>query len=175
MARRDLEAALITVYFRGEPGRREFFIQVRNATEAVTMALEKQQVSLLAEKLSEILLVVDSEDPVVRTNPARDPALDPVPAEPEGRIASVGLAYDEDDDRVVIVFEPVAEGVEDPPEPGEGPDSVRVIVQRDQVRAFVLHALGVVGEGRPLCQLCGLPMDPDGHACPSSNGHHPSG
>jgi uncharacterized repeat protein (TIGR03847 family) len=50
---------------------------------------------------------------------------------------------------------------------------VRFLLTRAQVRAFVLHALAIVEEGRPLCQLCGLPMDADGHLCPASNGHHP--
>ncbi|MGH2730258.1 MAG: DUF3090 family protein, partial [Actinomycetota bacterium] len=45
--------------------------------------------------------------------------------------------------------------------------------RRDQARAFVLHALAVIDEGRPLCMLCGLPIDPTGHACPASNGHRP--
>jgi hypothetical protein len=44
-------------------------------------------------------------------------------------------------------------------------------LRRDQVRTFVLHAQAIVDEGRPLCQLCGLPIDPSGHACPASNGH----
>jgi uncharacterized repeat protein (TIGR03847 family) len=58
-------------------------------------------------------------------------------------------------------------------EPEMEEDSVRLMLRRDQARMFVLHALAVVGEGRPICQLCGLPMDPSGHLCPASNGHHP--
>jgi uncharacterized repeat protein (TIGR03847 family) len=50
---------------------------------------------------------------------------------------------------------------------------VQFHLRRDQVRAFILHALAVVAEGRPLCQLCGLPIDPEGHICPASNGHRP--
>ena len=33
--------------------------------------------------------------------------------------------------------------------------------------AFVAHLAG----GRPVCPLCGLAMDPAGHACVRSNGH----
>jgi 5-methylcytosine-specific restriction endonuclease McrA len=29
----------------------------------------------------------------------------------------------------------------------------------------------VVAAGRPTCQFCGQPIDPDGHICPRSNGH----
>jgi len=30
-------------------------------------------------------------------------------------------------------------------------------------RAFAKRTLEVVGAGRPICPLCGTPMDPDGH------------
>jgi glutamate synthase domain-containing protein 1 len=53
--------------------------------------------------------------------------------------------------------------------------AVKGAPREEQARAFVLHALAVVAEGRPLCQLCGLPIDPSGHICPASNGHRSFG
>ena len=38
-------------------------------------------------------------------------------------------------------------------------------------RAFIERTRKVVRAGRPVCPLCGRPMDPDGHACPKTNGH----
>jgi len=32
-------------------------------------------------------------------------------------------------------------------------------------RAFAKRTREVVGAGRPMCPLCGEPMDPDGHTC----------
>jgi hypothetical protein len=29
----------------------------------------------------------------------------------------------------------------------------------------------LVEQGRPPCPLCGYPLDPEGHACPRTNGH----
>lgn len=173
MTRRSLTPEIFTADYQGEAGARAFFVQLREGDEVVTFAAEKQQVRVLAEKLSEVLLIVDKEDPVARTEPARDPALMMTPIEPEHRIGSIGIAYEEEGDAVVIAIEPLTEGEEEPPDPGEGPDGIRAVLRRDQIRSFVLHALAVVAEGRPVCQLCGLPMDPAGHACPSSNGHHP--
>ena len=37
-------------------------------------------------------------------------------------------------------------------------------------RGFVRRALSVVSAGRPPCQFCGNPIDPDGHLCPRANG-----
>jgi len=33
-------------------------------------------------------------------------------------------------------------------------------------RAFAKRTHEVVGAGRPLCPLCGTPIDADGHDCP---------
>ena len=90
----------------------------------------------------------------------------------------MGLAYDEAEDSVVVVMQPVEAGEElDETDDStvfetESERSVRFRLRRDQARAFILHALAVVQEGRPTCQLCGLPMNPSGHVCPASNGHH---
>ena len=37
-------------------------------------------------------------------------------------------------------------------------------------RAFVRRAQNVVSAGRPPCQFCGGPIDPEGHLCPRANG-----
>jgi uncharacterized repeat protein (TIGR03847 family) len=47
--------------------------------------------------------------------------------------------------------------------------SVRVRLNRAQVSAFVRHAREIVSSGRPPCRFCGLPLDPEGHACPRMN------
>ncbi len=176
MSEIEVRPPVFTADYSGEPGRRAFFIQARSADELYTFALEKQQVQLLAEKLSELLLLVDADDAVASGVPSRDDTLQALPDSPRWRVGSIALAYQEDTELVVVVvapFEPESVEGEDAAPPDEEQDSIRLVLTRDQVRAFVLHALGVVAEGRPLCQLCGLPMDPDGHACPASNGHRP--
>ena len=128
----------------------------------------------MAEKFRELLMMVDANDTIKNTPPIRDPALAlEGPLEPESRLGTMGLAYEEVEDRVVVMMQPVTEmtteGEED--ELVEREDTLRLTLRRDQVRAFILHALAATGEGRPICQLCGLPMDPAGHVCPASNGH----
>ena len=39
----------------GEPGQRTFFLQAREGTRLVSVALEKQQVEALAERVDEVL------------------------------------------------------------------------------------------------------------------------
>ena len=38
-----------------------------------------------------------------------------------------------------------------------------------QVQAMVSQASRVVAAGRPICPVCGRPMEPDGHFCPRNN------
>jgi uncharacterized repeat protein (TIGR03847 family) len=166
---------VFTADYLGEPGRRTFYLQARSEGETLSFLVEKQQVSLLAEKLREVLLLIDETDTIRAAPSARDPALGLLePAEPRWRVATIGIGYEETGDYLVIVVSP-AERIEGD-QTGDAParddeESFRFHLRRDQARAFVLHASAVVEEGRPLCQLCGLPMDPEGHLCPASNGH----
>jgi uncharacterized repeat protein (TIGR03847 family) len=163
---------VFTADFTGDPGQRAFFLQARSSADMLSFAVEKQQVQVLAEKLKEMLILIDQEDTIMASMPERDPALElREPVEPQWHVGTIGLAYDESEDRVLIVLHPTGDEDEDEDDLDED-EGVRVLLRRDQVRTFTLHAEAVLGEGRPLCQLCGLPMDPAGHLCPASNGHH---
>jgi uncharacterized repeat protein (TIGR03847 family) len=162
----EVTPTLFTADYVGEPGRRTFYLQARTDAGTLSFLLEKQQVSVLADRLRELLMALDGGDSVGTSVPERDPALALAePVEPEWRVGTMGLAYQQDEDRVLLVLQASEE------EEGDDQDAVRFALRRDQVRTFVLHAQAIVDEGRPLCQLCGLPIDPSGHACPASNGH----
>jgi uncharacterized repeat protein (TIGR03847 family) len=120
---------------------------------------EKQQVAALAEYLDGLL---EDLEPAPYGIAAGDLQL----AEPfdEGwTVGPIGVAYDEPDDRIVVVLEELV------PEDDEDGASVRVRLTRAQVSAFVRHSRDLVAAGRPPCRFCGLPLDPDGHACPRMN------
>jgi uncharacterized repeat protein (TIGR03847 family) len=170
----------------GVPGQRTFFIQARAEGRVTSVALEKQQVAVLAERVEELL------DEVVRRSggtapvPAMAPAdeidnepLD-VPIEEDFRVASMSLTWDGDRDVVVIECREVAEPDDD--DEGEAePDPLaltpaagsmlRVWITGVQARVFAHRANAVVAQGRPPCPFCGNPLDPDGHICPRSNGY----
>jgi uncharacterized repeat protein (TIGR03847 family) len=173
----DLEPDSFVADYAGEPGHRTFFLQARAGERVHTYLLEKQQLAVLADKLREVLVLVDAADPILLATPARDPALKlDTPIEPDWRVGTIGLSYDDLGERVIVALQPVVEGdpeeIEAAVEEMEPDDfAVRLRVTRENVRIFILHALAVVAEGRPVCQLCGLPMDPEGHTCPASNGH----
>jgi uncharacterized repeat protein (TIGR03847 family) len=178
MTAQEISPEVFTADYVGEAGDRTFYLQSRGGAGTFSYLVEKQQVAALAERLRELLVLVDQEDTVGTASPGRDPALSlDSPVEAEWRVGTMGLAFEEEADRVVLLLQPVGED-EEPDEALEelmdkSEQGVRYLLRRDQARAFVLHGLAVVAEGRPLCQLCGLPMDPGGHICPASNGHRP--
>jgi uncharacterized repeat protein (TIGR03847 family) len=171
----EMTPEIFTADYTGEPGQRTFFLQARSSVDVYSFMLEKQQVQVLAEKLKEMLVLIDQGDTIKSSLPERDPALAlEEPVEPQWHVGTIGLAYDEGADRVLLLLHPAAEEPEEENEV-EDDDAFRLLLRRDQVRTFALHAEAVLGEGRPICQLCGLPMDPEGHACPASNGHRMGG
>ena len=179
----------------GEPGDRTFFLQARGGGRVVSVALEKVQVSLLAEKLEELLLEANKrfgvnlpEAPMVH-GPDNEP-LD-TPVDEEFRVGTLGLAFDVDSGTVVIEAieageaeveielgadapEDIAddEDEEDDDEPDDDLDRLRVRLSPEATRAFIDRARRVVAAGRPPCPLCGQPLDPAGHLCPRHNGYH---
>ena len=59
----------------------------------------------------------------------------------------------------------------DPEDDDNEEPTVRIWVTRTMIREFSHDGLEIVSAGRPICQLCGRPVNPDGHYCERSNGH----
>jgi uncharacterized repeat protein (TIGR03847 family) len=161
----------------GQPGERTFYLQAIVGSRVTSVVLEKAQVSQLAERLEELLDEVarrtgTGADAAVAGD-ADDGPLD-LPLTEDFRVGAIALAWDHDGERVIIEaqeeseepLEPLADDV-----PEDGPAVLRVRITADAARAFSQRAIKVVGQGRPPCPLCGLPLDPAGHVCPRQNGH----
>lgn len=163
----------------GRPGDRAFYLQARAGRRVTSVGLEKFQVTLLAERLEELLDEVlrrsggDAPVPAVTPSELRDDAPLDQPVEEEFRVGTMALAWDPDDEQVVIEAQEVTESEEEP-EVGEDDPAIavlRVRISAAQARAFAERALKVVAAGRPPCPLCGLPLDGAGHVCPRQNGY----
>jgi uncharacterized repeat protein (TIGR03847 family) len=162
----------------GQPGERSFYLQATAAGRTVSVALEKVQVSLLADRLEELLGEVQRRLGVelpAEVEPSED--VDPLemPVEAEFRVGAMGLAWDGDEQLVVVEAQAAGEEPADEStileDVEEGPDVLRVRLTAESARAFVGRARRVIAAGRPPCPLCGLPLDPDGHICPRQNGY----
>lgn len=143
----------------GSPGQRVFYLQARDGDLVVTVRCEKQQVAALTDYFAGLL---DDLEPAPYGVATSDLHLTE-PFEEIWTVGPIGVAYDEPGDRIIVVLE---ELVDD--EVAEGA-SVKVRLNRAQVWAFVRHARELVSAGRPPCRFCGLPLDPERHACPRMN------
>jgi len=162
----------------GQPGERTFYLQASAAGRVTSVSLEKVQVSLLAERLDELLdeVLRRSGDPAEPAAPADDGPLD-VPLLEDFRVGAIALAWDRDEERVVIEAQEESEAPVDPltdDVPEDGPGVLRVRITASMARAFSQRAMQIVSAGRPPCPLCGLPLDSNGHVCPRQNGHRAS-
>ena len=174
----------------GAPGERTFFLQARGGGRLVSVALEKVQVSLLAEKLEELLAEAQRRFGVeLPEAPAAVDDNEPLdtPVDEEFRVGTLGLAFDVD--TATVVIEAIAAGEveaevelrrddeadeddDEDEEPDDDLDRLRVRLTPQATRAFIDRARRVVAAGRPPCPLCGQPLDPAGHLCPRHNGYH---
>lgn len=163
----------------GEPGDRTFYLQASEDTRTISVTIEKQQVSVLAERLSSLLEEIASRFDAEVPEEAPDELLDnqplSVPVEEEFRVGTMGLGWDAESQAVVVELLAVTEGEVDETvvldDTEEGPDAVRVFLSPPAARAFASRADRVVGAGRKPCPLCGEPLDPAGHICPRQNGY----
>jgi uncharacterized repeat protein (TIGR03847 family) len=158
----------LTVGTVGPVGKRAFYLQARQGDELVTLKVEKQQVGALSQLLAELL-----EDlPTVGELPAEEALELEEPVLPEWPIGTLRIEYDREADQVILVAEEVTE-VDDEGDPAETGGIARIGATREQVAALVRRGSELVEAGRPLCPLCGYPLDPGGHSCPRTNGHRP--
>jgi uncharacterized repeat protein (TIGR03847 family) len=99
----------------GQPGSRTFYLQVRTGTEMVSVALEKQQAALLAEKIDEILDQLMANEGNQWSIPADTPLElvdnDPLeqPVEEDFRAGAMSLGWDPSTAQVVVEAYPIVD------------------------------------------------------------------
>ncbi|MEJ8647079.1 DUF3090 domain-containing protein [Streptomyces decoyicus] len=173
----------------GLPGRRSFYLQATASGRTTSVALEKTQVAALAERIDELLDEVvrrsggNAPVPAVSPTELTDTAPLESPVEEEFRVGTMALAWDGEDERMIVEAQALVELDADTDEDladaeerllqddENGPPMLRVRLTGTMARAFAKRALEVVNAGRPPCPLCSLPLDPEGHVCPRQNGY----
>ena len=173
----------------GEPGQRVFFLQARAEHAVVTVKCEKQQVAALGQFLDGLLQDLPTPDDDLL--PSAPELVDPV--DPVWVAGALGVAWEGGLDRFVVVVDELNENaLADGAEGSEGSEGsvtseaeavaeflqedassdlgrLRLELTRSQAKAFSVRATELVAAGRPPCRFCGMPIDPDGHACPRMN------
>ncbi|MBA2457108.1 MAG: DUF3090 family protein [Nocardioidaceae bacterium] len=161
----------------GPPGDRTFFLQAREGARLTSVALEKQQVAVLAERLGELLARIEAPDTLNRIVVAvpdadvqdaaevGDTAPLDQPIEEEFRVGTMTLAWDEEVHAVVVEAFAATESEDD-----ETSEALVVTITATMAQEFASRARVVIGAGRATCPFCSHPIDPEGHLCPRANG-----
>ncbi|MGJ3509324.1 DUF3090 domain-containing protein [Enemella sp. A6] len=172
----------------GEPGARTFFLQARQANRITSVVCEKEQVVVLAEHIEKVLNEIQrrtGQPDLTLAPPQVDNAPLDVPIDEEFRVGTMTIAYDADEDRLIIEMfstEHVDEAAEEPDffadeteiakhEAEQAAEAFVVRITKDRARDFVARAQAVVSAGRPPCPFCAQPLEPAGHVCPRANGY----
>ena len=147
----------------GQPGQRTFRLRVIGENgESASLWMEKEQLQALSIALKQMLAQLEYTDEA----PAVEGGAFPVVADHDFRVGRLGMGFHAADRTVALYTYELGGGDADDDEP-----SLRARVTQEQAAGLIAKLDDIVVGGRPICPLCGLPMDATGHACVRSNGH----
>lgn len=148
----------------GQPGDRRFRLIVLADRQSASIWMEKQQLGSIGEWFKEMCERLDAEHAGI--DPDVEAAVAPLNFNLDFRSRQLGLGYQEEDDVFVLQAFDLSAPMDDPL------PTFRCMISRGQARVLSRTIERVVAGGRQICPLCENPMDPSGHVCPRSNGHH---
>jgi uncharacterized repeat protein (TIGR03847 family) len=166
----------------GEPGEREFFIQVVSADFLTTLACDKFHLTALADKCQELIdqLYKSHEISVDLLRGYISPEIPPLtfPLEEDFQIGIMGIAYSPIEKKIIFEVQAFDDQTETHFYSEEelilmesAPDGLKAKLDLLAIRKFILHSKKLVDQGRKPCPFCGLPIDRSGHLCPRANGY----
>jgi uncharacterized repeat protein (TIGR03847 family) len=151
----------------GEPGERAFYLQVRNSSQLLSVAVEKAQVQAITTRLDVMIAEIRKVNPLITIEkfPIDDAPLES-PVDSEFQIGAMSLAWDEETSLICIELYELEEDEEE----SDG-EVAEINITIGMAAAFSTRSKVVVNAGRLPCPFCGIPIDPGGHLCPRANGY----
>jgi uncharacterized repeat protein (TIGR03847 family) len=154
----------------GLPGERTFYLQAIDGRRNIAVALEKSQLSVLAERIIALLKEIKfgkAQD--FRRGGKTLPTL-VTPFAEEFRVGALSLTWNPQTQHLIVEAQggDESEIVENL---NEGPPLLKVTITVESALTFAIDSFALIGAGRPPCPFCGAPLDPQGHLCPRANGY----
>ena len=151
----------------GEPGERAFYLQIRNSSRLLSVAVEKAQVQAITARLDVMIAEIRKVNPLITIEkfPIDDAPLES-PVDAEFQIGAMSLAWDEQTSLICIELYELEEDEEE----SDG-EVAEINITIGMATAFSTRSKIVVSAGRLPCPFCGIPIDPRGHLCPRANGY----
>jgi uncharacterized repeat protein (TIGR03847 family) len=166
----------------GRPGQRRFRMYVRNTRASAVMWMEKEHLNSLSLALDQFLALATSGE-VLRTEARAGAPSSSIQSMPpdfplsptyEFQVGQIKLNYDEREETFVLNVTPMEIILE----PGQDPliemredDSIQFAFTQQDAQNLSQAITQVVSAGRPVCPLCGAPLNDGPHSCVKQNGH----
>ena len=147
----------------GEPGQRRFRLIVVVNDETHIIWMEKQQMQAPGLAIGQILEQAPGSGP--DTSSGDIPGRFDETTNNQFRLGRVELGFD---GVGASIFMHVFDIQEDETDQG-----LNLQFSRSQARELIREAAALAAAGRPMCPMCGQPMEAGGHVCPEQNGHLP--
>jgi len=144
----------VMVGARGEVGNRLFLLQVRQGRRLAIVKCEKIQLAALAEWMGRVLIGLGRPETL-----PNDFSLEPE-YETDFVAGDIAVSVDEATQSIDVTMSSVDED-----------SSLSVRLSLEWAAGLAIAIVRLVEAGRPLCPLCGGPLDAKGHDCPRTNGH----
>lgn len=160
----------------GVPGNRTFYLSIQAGTQTLNLKAEKQQVAALADYLERVVDAVGVGGTAANAPHAAPQSFD-------WTVGALSVAVAERSGEIIVTIEElvlpgfdadltgpeIPGGVAEAGTDEHAPAAVQFSLTPPQARAFAQAANALTADGRPMCELCYLPIDPSGHDCPRLN------
>lgn len=161
------DAQMLRAEALGEPGQRRFRLVAVIDGETYVLWMEKQQVQALGLALEQLVEHLPPSPGFGGNDPT---AFVDENTRNQFRVGRIEIAFDESLAQIVLGAHDIDQDAED------GRPSLLIRISREIGRALSEEAAELVARGRPICPMCGTPMNPnESHVCPQQNGHLPLG
>ena len=160
------DAQLLRAEALGEPGQRRFRLVTVIDGETWVLWMEKQQVQALGLALEQL---VEHLPPAPGFGAGDPTAIVDEDTRNQFRVGRIEIAFDESLEQIVLAAHDIEES-----NSSDERASLLIRISREIGRALSEEAAELVSRGRPVCPMCGTPMDVGRkHVCPNQNGHLP--
>lgn len=145
----------------GQPGERTFRMRIiGRQNDSASLWMEKEQLQALSLAFTQMLSQLGREPE------SPEAGLDEFPpvADHDFRVGRMGIGFDPSDSSIILQMFQAGTGEDDDP-------TLSVRLRPEHCSSLNRQLRRIIAAGRPICALCGSPIDATGHVCVRSNGH----
>jgi uncharacterized repeat protein (TIGR03847 family) len=159
------EVTLLSPFAVGVPGKRTFFLAIGQKNNWLRIWLEKENLQALALAIEQLLFSLSQEGiSLPKAAKSSQPSEDTPSGLPSAELEIVQMTLGYEEGKAIIELLVQGTGSSE-----QNPSEVYCRASLAQLRELRSQAVRLCAAGRPLCPLCGGPIDLTGHNCPKLN------